>query len=38
LKQPNWCPHLGMCWFCHIRRNRRKACEGHPLWDQELDN
>jgi hypothetical protein len=37
LKQPTWCDHPGICWLCHVRRNRHRVAEKHPLWDQHLD-
>jgi hypothetical protein len=37
LKQPTWCDHPGICWLCHVRRNRHRVAEEHPLWDQQLD-
>jgi hypothetical protein len=37
LKQPNWCDHPGICWLCHVRRNRHRVAEEQPLWDQQLD-
>jgi hypothetical protein len=37
LKQPTWCDHPGICWLCHVRRNRHRVAEKQPLWDQQLD-